>query len=164
MKRNIAHRTQGNQHGFINRMISPSDLGELTKPFVFLDYINTPPIAGAGFGWHPHSGIATFTYHIEGGSHIEESTGNKVTFGPGDAEYLQAGSGAWHAGGPIGGSKIKGFQLWISLPPGLEEEDSKSIFLKKAEFEKNENVTGQVNESRLNQVSETTYVHRCTAS
>ena len=141
MKRNIKHRTLGQKHGFINRMISPSDLGEITKPFVFLDYINTPPLTGAGFGWHPHSGIATFTYHIEGGSHIEESTGNKVTFGPGDAEYLQAGSGAWHTGGPVDGSRIKGFQLWISLPPEIEEDDSKSIFLKKKEFEKNENVT-----------------------
>jgi len=141
MERKIIHKTTGSKHGFINRMISPSDLGELTKPFVFLDYINSPPITGAGFGWHPHSGIATFTYHIEGGSHIEESTGNKVTFGPRDAEYLQAGSGAWHAGGPIDGSKIKGFQLWISLPPELEVEDSKSIFLKKEEFEKNKHIT-----------------------
>jgi len=141
MKRKIEHRTNGEKHGFINRVISPSGLGEITKPFVFLDYINTPPMTGAGFGWHPHSGIATFTYHIEGGSHIEESTGNKVAFGPRDAEYLQAGSGAWHAGGPVDGSPIKGFQLWISLPPELEEEDSKSIFLKKGEFEKNENVT-----------------------
>lgn len=141
MKREIKYRTEGQKHGFINRMISPSDIGEITKPFVFLDYINSEPMAGAGFGWHPHSGIATFTYHIEGGSHIKESTGNKVTFGPRDAEYLQAGSGAWHAGGPIDGFRIKGFQLWIALPPELEEEDAKSIFLKEEEFEKNENVT-----------------------
>lgn len=141
MKRRIEHRTKGQKHGFINRVISPAALGETIKPFVFLDYINTPPLEGAGFGWHPHSGIATFTYHIEGGSHIEESTGNKVTFGPRDAEYLQAGSGAWHAGGPVDGSPIKGFQLWISLPPELEEKDAESIFLKKEEFEKNENVT-----------------------
>ncbi len=140
MERKITHRTFGQRHGFINRMISPSDIGEHTKPFVFLDYIDGVLPMGAGFGWHPHSGIATFTYHIEGGSHIEESTGNKVTFGPGDVEYLQAGSGAWHTGGPKVGSRIKGFQLWISLPPELEEEDAKSTFLKKEEFEKNDNV------------------------
>ena len=111
-------------------MISPSDIGEFTKPFVFLDFIDGVVPAGAGFGWHPHSGIATFTYHIEGGSHIEESTGTKVTFGPRDVEYLRAGSGAWHTGSPKAGTRVKGFQLWISLPPELEEEDSKSIFLK----------------------------------
>lgn len=141
MKRKIRHRTFGQKHGFIQRMISPSELGEITKPFVFLDYIHTEPITGTGFGWHPHSGIATFTYHLEGESQLEESTGNKVDFGPGDVEYFQAGSGAWHTGGPKEGSRIKGFQLWISLPPELEEEDAKSIFLKKEEFEKNENVT-----------------------
>ncbi|MDW3195052.1 MAG: pirin family protein [Cytophagales bacterium] len=141
MNRNIIHRTTGKRHGFINRMISPSDVGEITKPFVFLDFIDGVAPEGAGFGWHPHSGIATFTYHIEGGSHIEESTGHKVSFGPRDVEYLQAGSGAWHTGSPEVGTRIKGFQLWISLPPELEEEDSKSLFLKKEDFENDENVT-----------------------
>ena len=140
MERKIIHRTSGSKHGFISRMISPNDIGELTKPFVFLDYINGIPPKGAGFGWHPHSGIATFTYQLEGGSHIEESTGNKVSFGPRDVEYLQAGSGAWHRGNPDTETPIKGFQLWISLPPELEQDDSKSRFLKKEEFDKIENV------------------------
>ena len=136
MERKIAYRSMGNSHDFITRMISPNDLGELTKPFVFLDFINGIPPKGAGFGWHPHSGIATFTYQLEGGSHIEESTGNKVAFGPRDVEYLQAGSGAWHKGAPDTETLIKGFQLWIALPPELEQQEAKSRFLTKDEFEK----------------------------
>jgi len=140
MERKIAYKSFGSKHGFINRMISPNDIGELTKPFVFLDFINGIPPKGAGFGWHPHSGIATFTYQIDGGSQIEESTGNKVVFGPRDVEYLQAGSGAWHRGAPDTETPIKGFQLWIALPPELEQQEAKSTFLKKEEFEKIEDV------------------------
>ncbi|MDP3557192.1 MAG: pirin family protein [Bacteroidota bacterium] len=140
MERKIIYRSFGSSHGFITRMISPNEIGELTKPFVFLDFINGTPAKGAGFGWHPHSGIATFTYQIEGGSHIEESTGNKVAFGPRDVEYLQAGSGAWHKGAPDTETPIKGFQLWIALPPELEQQEAKSRFLKKNEFEKVDNV------------------------
>ena len=60
--REIIYRTSGQTHGPITRLMSPSDLGELLKPFVFLDlagfdgrFAPTP----MGFGWHPHSGIAT---------------------------------------------------------------------------------------------------------
>ena len=59
--REIIYRTSGQTHGPITRLVSPSDLGELIKPFVFLDlaafdgrFAPTP----MGFGWHPHSGIA----------------------------------------------------------------------------------------------------------
>ena len=99
MKRAIKYRTKGQgHHGMITNLVSPSGLGKEIKPFVFLDYVHGVPPEGAGFGWHPHAGIATFTYYIEGGSDLEESTGNKVSFRAGDIEYLQAGSGAWHRG------------------------------------------------------------------
>ena len=60
--REIVYRTRGQTHGPITRLMSPGDLGELIKPFVFLDLfvmdgqIALPPIE---MGWHPHSGIAT---------------------------------------------------------------------------------------------------------
>ena len=54
--RAIAHRTRGRTHGPITRLMSPSDLGELVKPFVFLDLFDHE---GAPFNGplHPHSGI-----------------------------------------------------------------------------------------------------------
>ena len=60
--REIVYRTRGLTHGPISRLMSPGDLGELLKPFVFLDLFvidgnsALPPI---DMGWHPHSGIAT---------------------------------------------------------------------------------------------------------
>ena len=63
--RAIAQRTQGRAHGPMTRLMSPSDFGEILKPFVFLDLFDHEgaPFNGA---LHPHSGIATLTYVIEG--------------------------------------------------------------------------------------------------
>ncbi len=130
MKRVVKNRTKGlGHHGMITNLIGPSGIGQDIKPFVFLDYIHGVPSQGAGFGWHPHSGIATFTYYIDGGSDLEESTGNKVSFRAGDIEYLQAGSGAWHKGMLLKNQTTLGFQLWIALPPALETSEAKSVYL-----------------------------------
>ncbi len=135
MKRAIKYRSKGQgHHGMITNLVGPSGIGNDIKPFVFLDYIHGVPPQGAGFGWHPHSGIATFTYYIDGGSDLEESTGNKVSFRAGDIEYLQASSGAWHKGMLLKDQPTLGFQLWISLPPSLETADAKSIYLKPDEI------------------------------
>ena len=64
--RKIVHRTRGNRHGPITRLMSPGDLGEVLKPFVFLDLIDMERTSFPGIGLHPHSGIATVTYLFEG--------------------------------------------------------------------------------------------------
>src|SRR5260370_29248329 len=63
--RRIAQRTRGRKHGPATRLMSPSDFGELLKPFVFLDLFehDGPPFEG---GLHPHSWIAPLTYVPEG--------------------------------------------------------------------------------------------------
>jgi hypothetical protein len=77
--REIVYRTRGLTHGPITRLVSPSDLGKLIKPFVFLDLFDfdgrTPP-APMEFGWHPHSGIATVTVMFDGSVRYAETTGN----------------------------------------------------------------------------------------
>ena len=56
------HRTRGYRHGPITRLMSPSELGEQLKPFVFLDLFEADMRALAGsMPVHPHSGIATVT-------------------------------------------------------------------------------------------------------
>ena len=100
--RRIVHRDIGFQHGPISRLMSPSGVGELLKPFVFLDAFKSP--AGnsfKGFGWHPHSGIATVTLILEGQSWYEETI-SKGVIPTGGVEYFQAANGAWHQGGPQG--------------------------------------------------------------
>src|SRR6266705_1891785 len=59
--RRVVHRTRGRSHGPITRLVSPSDVGELIKPFVFLDYFDIDPKNMPPIGFHPHSGIATVT-------------------------------------------------------------------------------------------------------
>jgi redox-sensitive bicupin YhaK (pirin superfamily) len=64
--RQIVLRTSGQRHGPITRLVSPSDVGELIKPFVFLDHAEVVYTGRPLFGIHPHSGIATLTLVLQG--------------------------------------------------------------------------------------------------
>ena len=74
-KRCVVHRTRGQRHGPITRLMSPSDLGELLRPFVFLDHFDTASADATRMGLHPHSGIATVTWIMEGNISYEDTTG-----------------------------------------------------------------------------------------
>ena len=127
--RRITHRTRGSTHGPITRLVSPSDLGEIIKPFVFLDIFEVPPTTEPLFGWHPHSGIATLTVVQEGATSYEETTGQKGVLSSGGVEWMRAGRGVWHTGSAVGKATTKGFQLWIALPEALELAPSQSRYL-----------------------------------
>ncbi|QOT81921.1 pirin family protein [Cupriavidus basilensis] len=117
--RNVIFRTRGLAHGPVARMVSPGDVGKMIKPFVFLDLIDTQEAIGEqGFGWHPHSGIATLTLAIEGEGRYAESTGHEGKIVAGDIEWMCAGRGVWHSGFAV--PPIKAFQLWVALPPERE--------------------------------------------
>jgi redox-sensitive bicupin YhaK (pirin superfamily) len=119
VNRRVVYRARGQAHGPIVRMVSASDIGQLIKPFVFLDLVDTKaPLGQPGGGWHPHSGIATLTLAIEGEGRYADSTGQEGATAAGDVEYLSAGRGAWHSGFAL--PPIKAFQLWIALPPERE--------------------------------------------
>jgi len=72
--RRIVVRTRGRQHGPVMRLVSPSDIGELIKPFIFLDHAEVAPRPEPVFGIHPHSGIATLTTVRRGGLNYEDTT------------------------------------------------------------------------------------------
>jgi redox-sensitive bicupin YhaK (pirin superfamily) len=131
--RAIVHRTRGETHGPITRLVSPSDLGELIKPFVFLDLFEVPVSREPLFGWHPHSGIATLTVVHEGAASYEETTGRKGVLSAGGVEWMRAGRGVWHTGSSVGGVSTKGFQLWVALPEHLEHAPAQSRYLSGAE-------------------------------
>jgi redox-sensitive bicupin YhaK (pirin superfamily) len=126
-RRGIAQRTRGQTHGPITRLMSPSDFGELLKPFVFLDLFDH---VGEPFelGLHPHSGIATLTYVAEGAVSYTDPDGVKGTLAAGGVEWMQAGRGMWHGGGLGTAGRTRGFQLWIALPPELELGPTSSIY------------------------------------
>lgn len=126
--RPIVHRSFGQKHGAITRLVSPHHLGEQIKPFVFLDLFDTHREGFAGFGLHPHSGIATLTYLSEGAVSYEDTTGARGSLGAGGVEWMRAGRGVWHGGGPGGSRLTRGFQLWLALPPDLETGSSVSLY------------------------------------
>jgi redox-sensitive bicupin YhaK (pirin superfamily) len=127
--RRIVHRTRGSGHGPITRLVSPSDLGELIKPFVFLDYFNLQPQAAAPFGIHPHSGIATFTLLLSGSVAYEDTTGKSGVLPAGGLEWMRAGAGVWHDGRSADLSRMRGLQLWVALPPELENAPAQSQYV-----------------------------------
>jgi redox-sensitive bicupin YhaK (pirin superfamily) len=130
-ERNIVLRTRGSRQGPITRLVSPSDIGELIKPFVFLDLFDIAAASSPNFGWHPHSGIATLTVLHAGEIEYQETTGAKGILPAGGVEWMRAGGGVWHTGAAL--QHAKGFQLWIALPEELENAPCQSNYLSAAE-------------------------------
>ena len=126
--RPVVDSTFGGDHGPIKRLVSPHHGGELIKPFVFLDLFESDSGSFEGFGLHPHSGIATLTYLAEGSVSYEDTTGARGTLGAGGVEWMRAGQGVWHGGGPGKAGLTRGFQLWLALPPHLELGPSLSLY------------------------------------
>jgi len=91
----------------------------LLAPFLLLDDFrsNNPADYIAGFPWHPHRGIETVTYMLEGTVEHGDSMGNKGIIAAGDVQWMTAGSGIIHQEMPKGINGIMGgFQLWVNLP------------------------------------------------
>ncbi len=92
---------------------------DLLDPFLMLDFFGSdnPNDFMAGFPFHPHRGMETVTYMLEGKVEHEDSIGNKGVIGTGDIQWMTAGSGIIHQEMPkYEGSKMYGFQLWVNLP------------------------------------------------
>jgi len=127
--RNIAFRTSGRRHGAITRLVSPSDVGERIKPFVFLDHGEIVPTGEPLFGIHPHSGIATLTVVLTGGIAYEDTTGKKGEIAAGGLEWMRAGNGVWHDGGVLEGEPMRFYQLWVALPASEENAPPESQYI-----------------------------------
>ena len=70
----------------------------------------------AGFPDHPHRGMETVTYMIDGEFSHEDSRGNSGTLRPGDMQWMTAGKGILHSEMPISfDKKSYGFQIWLNL-------------------------------------------------
>lgn len=89
-------------------------------PFLMLDdFRNDDPAKYiAGFPWHPHRGIETITYMLEGSAEHGDSLGNHGTIHKGEVQWMTAGSGIIHQEMPKPDSsgRMYGFQLWTNLP------------------------------------------------
>ena len=92
----------------------------MLDPFLLLDDFRSenPLDYKAGFPWHPHRGIETITYVLEGDVEHGDSMGHKGDISSGDVQWMTAGSGIIHQEMPKGNNKgqMLGFQLWANLP------------------------------------------------
>ncbi|MCE5296666.1 MAG: pirin family protein [Euryarchaeota archaeon] len=101
----------------LRRVFGHSLANEL-DPFLMLDHFDSdnPEDYAAGFPMHPHRGIETITYMIDGIIDHEDSLGNKGTITPGDVQWMTAGRGIMHEEMPRRVAPMRGFQLWVNLP------------------------------------------------
>jgi len=99
----------------------------MLDPFLLFDDFGAerPEDYLKGFPWHPHRGIETITYVLEGSVTHGDSLGNSGTLLAGDVQWMTAGSGIMHQEMPTGTpeGRMHGFQLWANLPASLKMTD-----------------------------------------
>lgn len=104
----------------LRRSLGPSRANPL-DPFLLFDHFAfNDPIEGpiVGFPTHPHRGIETVTYMLEGNTRHRDSLGNSGVIGPGDVQWMTSGRGIMHEEMPRRSpeGRVTGFQLWVNLP------------------------------------------------
>ena len=99
------------------RVISHQDVQEF-DPFLMLDAFDSYDSVDyiKGFPWHPHRGIETVTYLINGDIEHQDSLGNKGSILDGCCQWMTAGSGILHQEMPQPSEHMLGVQLWLNLP------------------------------------------------
>ena len=122
----------------LRRSISPRASNEY-DPFLLFDHFAfNNPLEGPirGFPMHPHRGLETVTYILDGSVNHRDSLGNSGVIGPGDVQWMTSGRGILHEEMPRRGESgnIYGFQLWVNLPaaqkmsqPRYQEVNSSTI-------------------------------------
>lgn len=99
------------------RVFGHSDTKDF-DPFLMLDAFDSvnPDDYCKGFPWHPHRGIETITYLINGDIEHADSLGNKGSILDGECQWMTAGSGIIHQEMPKPSNRMLGVQLWLNLP------------------------------------------------
>ena len=127
---------QGNDRGHwvgdgfpVRTLFFYQDLGKQMSPFLMLDYAGPAEFVSTaerkGVGSHPHRGFETVTIVYEGEVAHKDSTGQGGTIGPGDVQWMTAGSGILHEEfhseefAKQGGT-LEMVQLWVNLPARLK--------------------------------------------
>ena len=106
----------------LKRSIATRTLDHL-DPFFLFDHFGSENADDyiAGFPMHPHRGIETITYMLDGSVSHKDSMGNSGVIGAGDVQWMTAGSGILHEEMPrVGPRRLDGFQVWVNLPRKLK--------------------------------------------
>src|SRR5918912_200751 len=128
--------------GFLVRRPFPNRVLSEFDPFLLLDEMGPMELApgkAKGAPDHPHRGFETVTYILSGRMEHKDSQGHAGWLGPGDVQWMTAGSGVVHSEMPERefartGGRLHGFQLWVNLPrrdkmmrPRYQEIEAESI-------------------------------------
>lgn len=134
-----SHRTallvNGRRHGPITRLIAPWDIGELTRPFVLLNYAEAARRARPLFGVHPPSGITTLAAVLNGELSFEDETGKQGKIAAAGFAWMKAGGVVWHEGGDDVREPLRVFQVWVEQHAALRESASASQYVAPHEVE-----------------------------
>ena len=146
MKKRIISKVQGQRADIgeilINRIL-PNRYADKVGPFVFLDHVLPvvkSEVMSANQGKaHPHRGIATLTYVLQGEAEHFDSRGNRATIYSGGAQWMKAANGIIHDETLNVDSKttspyIHGFQFWINLPAKIKKEDPEYMAVQASEI------------------------------
>lgn len=109
----------------LRRVFSNRDVQAL-DPFLLFDVFGSSRVEDyiAGFPMHPHRGIETVTFMLEGTVRHRDSLGNNGVIGAGDLQWMSAGSGIIHEEMPQKSPNgVRGFQLWVNLPRAEKMRD-----------------------------------------
>lgn len=115
-------------------------------PFLMLDSFDStdPDDYTAGFPMHPHRGIETITYLVQGEIDHEDSLGNKGTIRSGQAQWMTAGSGILHQEMPKAADRMLGVQLWLNLPRDEKMTEPKYFDISEMQIRRVEMAEGTV--------------------
>ncbi|WP_317127898.1 pirin family protein [Mucilaginibacter gilvus] len=115
---------------------------KMVGPFIFLDHlgpVSLPAGENLDIGPHPHIGLSTLSYLLEGSVLHHDSLGNKITISPGQVNWMTAGRGIVHSERTppelrTGSKNMHGLQIWVALPKELEEMDPAFSHTEEAEL------------------------------
>lgn len=121
----IAARNADLGEGMIVRRILPSRQQRMVGAWCFLDHagpVEFAPNHGMHVGAHPHTGLQTFTWLIEGEVLHRDSLGHEQIIRPGQVNLMTAGRGIVHTEDSVAdGQRLHAAQLWIALPPEAQD-------------------------------------------
>jgi redox-sensitive bicupin YhaK (pirin superfamily) len=128
----LIHQRRRDLGGFEVGRVLPYQGGRMVGPFIFFDHmgpVDFPPgiPRSTDVRPHPHIGLSTITYLLEGEIMHRDSVGSEQPIRPGEVNWMTAGRGITHSErferARREGGTMNGIQAWIALPDEHEETE-----------------------------------------
>ena len=128
--------------GFSVNRILPNTQKKMVGPFIFLDHMGPASFApgnGIDVRPHPHIGLSTLTYMLEGSLLHRDSLGNQLEILPGDVNWMTAGRGIVHSERETievkaRNHRLDGLQCWVALPRDKAEIEPEFVHIKREQL------------------------------